>query len=140
MQPATGPYHAPSKRRLILGFVLSVAVPLLVLALWTAHDHGLRFGFGFAAVASFYAVGPVILLGVPALWLLQDHVAPTAWAATLTGAIVASIPWGIAAIVFHSVALVLLMTAPLGAIGGFIFWLVALKGLASASNARWEHL
>jgi hypothetical protein len=123
------PYAEPSRRRLVAGLALAVMVPLLVLALLVALGSGIVSGLGFAAIGSFYAVVPAVLLGVPAYWLLRDRIAPTAWASMAAGAVVASLPWAVAALFSHVFFMVVILGAPLGAIGGFTFWFIALRGL-----------
>jgi hypothetical protein len=86
-------------------------------------------GFG-AFLGIFYGAVPALVLGLPAIYVLRDILAPSLKAAVLAGMVVGSAPVVVAGLTIGLGLLALMLASiPLGAIGGATFWLVALRGL-----------
>ena len=135
MRSRTERYPLPSLPRLVGGLTLAGTVPGALVALLGMTDGDLRNALGFGAfVGLFYGVAPALILGLPAVYVLRSAVTPNLKASVIAGAIVASLPAALAALSTGPGLLVLVPLAlPLGAIGGAVFWLFALRNLKPLS-------
>lgn len=86
-------------------------------------------GLGFGAfLGIFYGAVPALVLGLPAIYILRSRVAPTFKACVVGGAVIASVPVAIAAASMGlGLLAALLVSIPLGAVGGLVFWLVVAR-------------
>jgi hypothetical protein len=125
----------PSIWRVALGFALAPAIPALLVALLASPGQGAVNALGFAAfLGIFYGLAPALVFGFPVFWVLREMAVPSVRTSMLVGAGVASIAPILAALTIGPGLLLLvpLAAVPLGAIGGFTFWLVTLRGLERA--------
>jgi uncharacterized membrane protein len=124
--------RGPAARRLVAAFALAVSIPLFLVGILFSLGGSLVSGFGFALVASFYAIVPAALVGIPAYLVLRRVAKPNIWLSIAVGALTASLPWILASAFSPVLVMVAVLGAPLGAIGGLIFWLIALRPLTRA--------
>lgn len=142
----------PPTWRVVLAFLLAPLAPALLFALQTLFD-GLPNGSYLKTTTMFAMFGgypAAILFGLPLFFVLRDRVRPRFWIMTLAGGAVAAAPWLLlmlfapqpdqAQIGSHITVLDGRMTwwgwiesaamigqvFGLGAMGGVVFWLVAI--------------
>ena len=156
MSAATLQRHYPPAWRIMLAFlIVPGAAALLMASLMPAYD-GIRaplerFWRSALAFAIFGAYPTTVVLGVPAYFLLRRHFNPKVINCSLTGALVAALPWlilsslsnpdsasidGRATVINGSKTAYGWLTelafvgqiAAFGAIGGALFWLIAGSG------------
>lgn len=111
--------------------ILAGTIPGLAVALLALPGGSLSNALGFGAfLGLFYGVAPALIIGLPAIYVLRGVIAPSLNASVLTGMIVASVSVVVAAVTIGlGLVLALLAAVYLGAIGGAVFWFVALRGL-----------
>jgi len=105
---------------------------LVLLGIVASQGTSLANGFGFAAIGSLYAVVSALVVGVPAYLLARRFAKPNVWLSILLGTFVASAPWVIFALFSPELMMAAVLGAPLGALGGLVFWAVALRPLTQA--------
>lgn len=127
MQPQAEPRPAPPIRHPALAIALAVAVPLALFASWVAWTDGITLATILMLYGGLYAVSSAVLLGLPAIWMLKGRGSPAPTVPIISGAVVASAPWAVYALLNQSNAKFLMVTGALGAVGGLIFWAVALR-------------
>ena len=137
------PLQRPSLWRIMLGFILAPLVPSLLFSLigsGTLRDVSLVLIYG--------GYPPALVLGIPAYFLLRNHLTPRFWLAMLAGGIIAALPWIVLALLpapaashaevgqcvsvidgrhtwcglWESAKFAGIVFA-FGALGGFVFWL-----------------
>jgi hypothetical protein len=124
-------YPLPSVSRLLGGLILAGSLPGALVALLALPGGSFSNALGFGTfLGVFYGVGPALLLGLPAIYVLRGVIGPSLKASVVVGVIIASAPVVLAALTIGlGLGVALLAAIPLGGIGGAIFWLVALRGL-----------
>lgn len=143
--------QGPLVLRIVLAFLLAPLAPAFLYALQTLFD-GLPNGSYLKTALIFAMVGgypPAIALGAPLFFALRNRVRPRLWVMTLAGGVIAAAPWLLlvlfapqpeqARIGAHVTVLDGSVTLwgwieraamigqifGLGAIGGVVFWMVA---------------
>ena len=151
----SNPRPRPKVWRLLLGFLLAPLAPAVLLSLIESGN------LSIVPVTLMYGgYPPAILLGVPAYFLLRNHLQPHFWLAMLAGGIVAALPWVALALLPPAASYAEIgqcvsvmdgkhtwcglwesarfasMVFALGALGGLVFWLCAIwRGPGAGSKA-----
>lgn len=120
--------YEPPFWRLAIAFILAPIPPIVVFALFWRGDLEGSPGFVDGLFAGGLGAYPTILIfGVPLLLMARRRVRPTMMNVVLSGALVASLPWWIMALLSASASTIRELALPamlLGLLGGLAFYIV----------------